>query len=121
MQLDLRLALTLTLIGNPKLFIDGEDRPLRPCPQPTVNNFAAPAIGLGNSLVLEACSKWVTPGWEDEFPNPNRLTFWERSSLPVRRPGSRRILWMSSLELSAIRPSRSQGQRDRQSPNMQSR
>lgn len=89
-------------------------------PQPTVNNFAARVNELGNNLLLEACSTRVTPGWEDEFPGLNRLTFQERASLPVRRPGSRRILWMSSLKLSAIRPSRSQGQRAHKTQILQS-
>ena len=103
--------LTPTLIGVPKLFIGGEESLGRLSPQPAVNNFAAHQIRLGYKWQFEACCALVTPGWEDEYPDRKGLTFWERPSLPARRLGSKRILWMSRPELSAIRASRSQGQR----------
>jgi hypothetical protein len=67
---------------------------------------------LGNKSDFWASSALLTPRWEDEFPSRNVATFWERPSLPAWRFGSKRILKMSTLQVSAIRSSLSQSQRE---------
>lgn len=78
-----------------------------------VNNFASRAMKAVNKLGLGANGSTVTPGWEDEFPDPHRATSRERLSLPARRLGSKRILQMSMFDVSALRTSPSPSQRAR--------
>ena len=101
-----------TLIGNPKLFTVGEESLTHHSPQPTVNNFAPMLFEPVNKYGFGLACAGLTPDWEDESCNPNDGTFKPRASLPVRCLDSKRILKCPALELSAIRASRSQGQRE---------
>jgi len=103
--------LTPALVASPKLFTGGEESLRNLSPQPTVNNFAARAMPTVNKLDLGANGSTVTPGWEDEFPDPYVATSWERLSLPARRLGSKRILKMSTDDVSPTRTSPSPSQR----------
>ena len=103
--------LTPALVASPKLFTGGEESLWNLSPQPTVNNFAAHAMPTVNKLDLGANGSTVTPGWEDEFPDPYVATSWERLSLPARRLGSKRILKMSTDDVSPTRTSPSPSQR----------
>jgi hypothetical protein len=103
--------LTPTLVASPKLFTGGEESLWNLSPQPTVNNFAAHAMPTVNKLDFGANGSTVTPGWEDEFPDPYVATSWERLSLPARRLGSKRILKMSTDDVSPTRTSPSPSQR----------
>jgi len=76
-----------------------------------VNNFAARAMEAVSKLDFGATGSADTPGWEDELPCPYALTSWERPSLPARRLGSKRILQMSTFDVSPTRASPSPSQR----------
>ena len=113
MESEIRLALTLTLIVSPKLFTGGEESVRNLSPQPTVNNLASRTMKIVNKLAFGATGSTVTPGWEDEFPDPLVATSWERLSLPARRLGPKRILRMSMFNVSTIRTSPDPSQRAR--------
>ena len=113
MQLSALFPLTLALIAFPKLFTSGEESLWKLRPQPMVNNFASRAMKAVNKLTFGATGSAVTPGREDEFPNPHGATSWERLSLPARRLGSKRILQMLISNVSSIRTSPSPSQRAR--------
>ena len=60
-----------TLIGNPKLFTGGEESPRELSGDPTVNNFAAVNLRLGNNCGFGLAYAELMPGWKDELGNPN--------------------------------------------------
>jgi hypothetical protein len=59
-----------TLIGNPKLFIGGEESPPASSPQPTVNNFAAMISTGVNKFGFGLAYAGLMPDWEDELATP---------------------------------------------------
>ena len=109
--------LTPALTVSPKLFTGGEESFRNLSPQPAVNNFASRAMQPVNKLIFGAEGSTVTPGREDEFPDPYVATSWERLSLPARRLGPKRILKMSRFNLSAVRTSPDPSQRARLTDN----
>ena len=72
--MEFTLALTLTLIVSPKLFTGGEESFRKLSPQPTVNNLAARAMKIVIKPAFGASGSMVTPGGEDEFPDPYGAT-----------------------------------------------
>jgi hypothetical protein len=78
-----------------------------------VNNFAWRTMNAVNKLTFGATGSMVTPGREDEFPDPHGATSRERLSLSARRLGSKRILKMSMSDVSAVRTSPRPSQRAR--------
>src|SRR6266852_355250 len=104
-------SLTPTLIAFPKLFTSGEESLRNLSPQPMVNNFASRMVKPVNNFPFGAKGSPVTPGREDEFPDPYAATSRERPSLPARRLGLKRILKMSTSDVSAIRTSPGPSQR----------
>ena len=103
--------LTPALIAFPKLFTSGEESLRNLSPQPMVNNFASRMVKPVNNFPFGAKGSPVTPGREDEFPDPYAATSRERPSLPARRLGLKRILKMSTSDVSAIRTSPGPSQR----------
>ena len=112
MQLAIEFPLTLTLIGDPKLFTGGEESLWKLSPQPTVNNFARRPRRLVNNLCRRAESSAVTPRW---VTNSLAVSFDElgESFAPARRLGPKRILRCRQSDVSSIRPSLDPSQRGR--------
>jgi len=100
-----------TLIVDPKLFTGGEESPRKLSPQPTVNNFAARVMAIVNKVNFGARAPRSRRAGKTNGPTPYLARSKPRLSLPARRLGPKRILKMTTLDVSAIRTSPGPSQR----------
>jgi len=99
------------LIVDPKLFTGGEESPRKLSPQPTVNNFAARVMAIVNKVNFGARAPRSRRAGKTNGPTPYLARSKPRLSLPARRLGPKRILKMTTLDVSAIRTSPGPSQR----------
>ena len=106
-----RVGAAPTLIVDPKLFTGGEESPRKLSPQPTVNNFAARVMAIVNKVNFGARAPRSRRAGKTNGPTPYLARSKPRLSLPARRLGPKRILKMTTLDVSAIRTSPGPSQR----------